>query len=422
MKDFNQSSKEKEELLLEGEDTSKNNKEQNTAPASISKKSRKHFKYRSTSCLNCEQPLDLSDRYCPYCSQLNSTKQLRISDFFSEFVNSIVSFDSRLRYTLKDLLFKPGTITKNYVEGKRLKYANPFRFFLSVSIIYFLANTFISNNITNEKNDFNQQINKAIPFLNINIEDNKGEMLDSLLVSELENIDEGSPLSSSQINDSITKFTSLIKKQSLKKDTTKTVAIKEYKTEQELDTLSWEESSIERVGTYINFYKDTKISNPSQALDSLGHHNTRYNRWLYNKNLAFDKIKADPYGFISYTLNKIPFFLFLFTPFFALFFWLLYFNKKISYMEHIVFVFHIFSFVFLCMIIALIIDTIIGIDLIYTLLFVLIGPFYFYKALRNFYKQNRVFTFIKFSLLSFVFVTGSMLIYVFFFLITSATY
>lgn len=91
-------------------------------------------------------------------------------------------------------------------------------------------------------------------------------------------------------------------------------------------------------------------------------------------------------------------------------------------MEHIVFVFHIFSFVFLCMIIALIIDTIIGIDLIYTLLFVLIGPFYFYKALRNFYKQNRVFTFIKFSLLSFVFVTGSMLIYVFFFLITSATY
>ena len=116
----------------------------------VSKNSRKHFKYRSNQCLNCGQPLDLSDRYCPYCSQLNSTKQLSFSDFFADFFSCLVSYDSRLWFTLKDLLFKPGTITKNYVEGHRLRYANPFRFFLSVSIIYFLITGFLDFIIPND--------------------------------------------------------------------------------------------------------------------------------------------------------------------------------------------------------------------------------------------------------------------------------
>jgi len=110
----------------------------------VSENNRRHYRYRSNECLNCGQPLDLTDVYCSYCSQLNSTKQLSLKDFFSEFFNSIVSYDSRLRYTVSDLLFRPGRVTKNYSKGQRLKYANPFRFFLSVSIIYFLLNSLIS--------------------------------------------------------------------------------------------------------------------------------------------------------------------------------------------------------------------------------------------------------------------------------------
>src|SRR5690554_1259396 len=93
---------------------------------------RKSLQYRGTSCLNCQQPLDISDVYCPYCSQMNSNKPLSAADFFFEFLNSLIVFDSRLRNTLKDLLFRPGIITRNYTKGQRLKYANPFRFFLSV--------------------------------------------------------------------------------------------------------------------------------------------------------------------------------------------------------------------------------------------------------------------------------------------------
>ena len=121
----------------------------------VSSNSRKAAKYRGVECLNCGHPLDLSDKYCPYCSQLNSTKQLSFTDFFAEFINSVVSYDSRLRYTVKDLLFKPGTITRNYINGQRLKYANPFRFYLSVSIIYFILQSFITLVIPQEDSIFN---------------------------------------------------------------------------------------------------------------------------------------------------------------------------------------------------------------------------------------------------------------------------
>jgi hypothetical protein len=36
------------------------------------------------------------------------------------------------------LLINPCNVSKNYVDGKRQRYTNPFRFYLTVSIIFFL--------------------------------------------------------------------------------------------------------------------------------------------------------------------------------------------------------------------------------------------------------------------------------------------
>ncbi|WP_232224052.1 DUF3667 domain-containing protein [Gillisia sp. CAL575] len=59
--------------------------------------------------------------------------------FFLEFFAGIFSYDSRMRRTLSTLIFRPGKITKDYVNGMRTQYANPFRFFLSISIIFFIV-------------------------------------------------------------------------------------------------------------------------------------------------------------------------------------------------------------------------------------------------------------------------------------------
>jgi len=373
----------------------------------VSESSRKHFKYRSNTCLNCGQPLDLSDVYCPYCSQLNSTKPLSLKDFLSEFLNSIVSYDSRLRYTIYDLLFKPGRITKNYTEGQRLKYANPFRFFLSASIIYFIIFGIINTYFTDEGEKFNS-----------NFSQNNIEEATSLSDEEIEEFKvigiPGVKFKPSQLDSS--QVVEARRKDSIEKSNPG------YITTKELDTLGWVKRTYEKIDTYFTFHDNTKIKNSSIALDSLKHEKTKFNHWLYNRNTSVERIKNNPYGFLNYMTGKTPFFLFFFAPVLALFFWLIYCRTPYTYMEHLVFIFHIFSFVFIVLFVTSLLEMIIKNSVVGVIFFGLIGPFYFYKALKNFYGQNRFWTIFKFLILNFVFLTGATVFATLFFLVTAAVY
>lgn len=412
----------------------------NTTP--VKTKGRKAEKYRAVECLNCGHPLDLTDRYCSYCSQMNTTKHLSLKDFFGEFVSSIITYDSRFRYTIKDLLFKPGTISRNYVRGKRLKYANPFRFFLSVSIIYFIIQGLVST-FTGQDNVFNsnQSING-----NTNVQtaefgptgDNfkimKTTDLDSLqnqadvqgTLNQVDSIlkDKNIQTGLDQVN--LADLDSVIKSRKSprerERDSLKDILGYKYYTEAELDSLSWGNRWFQRFMLYRDFYKATEISDPETALDSLKHTATGYNKWAYGKNSAFEKIEKNPRDFFNYLLEKTPFFVFLFAPVYAFFFWLIYSKKKYTYMEHMVLIFHIFSFIFLASLIAILPDTILGDGYVSGVIFGLIGPFYFYKALRNFYKQNRLITIIKFIFLNWVFWISATVTAVAFFAVTAAMY
>jgi len=370
---------------------------------------RKAVRYRGAECLNCGHPLDLSDVYCSYCGQLNTTKKLAIKDFFKEFIGSVLTYDSRLRYTIKDLLFKPGTISKNYAKGQRFKYANPFRFFLSVSIMYFIVQGVISF--------FSGGKNSMISF------DNSPDLLVIDSVSKANNNFVG--FTKNEIgNDLVFNDKEFV----IDRDTIsfnidkKTASDIEYISEKDLDTLQWVQSAFKRAVLYRDFYTVHKIKNSTIALDSLKHNNTKLNRWIYEKNDAIDRIINDKYGFLNYLLGKVPFFLFFFAPFFAFFFWLIYSKKKYTYMEHMVFIFHIFSFLFLALLICTIPDTLLDGPVFSGIIFGIIGPFYFYKALRNFYMQGRLITILKFVFLNFVFFVSATFAALVFFAITAATY
>ena len=384
-------------------------------------KGRKAAIYRGAECLNCKHPLDLSDVYCSYCGQLNTTKSLKLTDFFGEFIGSVITYDSKFRHTVKDLLFRPGVITRNYVHGQRLKYANPFRFFLSVSIIYFIIQGLIAS-FTGESNFFNTNDTNNGADLPVGPTGDNGTIfavndsikLDSITrvnAARLDSIlDENLP-NQSQIDGIIRK--------AITKDTVQSY---DYISEEHLDTLNWSIRTVERFVLYYNFYRTTEIEDPITALDSLKHNNTRFNRWAYQKNEAFEQIRENPTDFFTYLLEKTPFFVFFFTPFFALFFWLIYSKKKYTYMEHMIFIFHIFSFIFLAMLILLLPDTLFGDGAFMGILFVLIGPFYFYKAMRNFYEQSRIITILKLLFLNFVFFISANIAALIFFAITAAMY
>ncbi|WP_299441646.1 DUF3667 domain-containing protein [uncultured Aquimarina sp.] len=341
-------------------------------------------KYRGNECLNCGVPLDIIDRYCHNCGQINTTKKLSFKDFFNEFFASMFSYDSRLRHTIVGLLFRPGMISKDYIEGKRIKYANPFRFYLSVSILFFIiSGLFIDfDSFITQKNNQNQEL------LNVNL----SSQAPSKKVIAKDSIPEP-------------------------EDTEKPV----YFSEIQLDTMGVTDAVQNRWRTYKSHYKKTKQLDASIALDSLHHTKNGYTKYLYRRSIRTKNLNENPMELLKFVFNKLPFIIFFFLPFFALTIWVLYIRRPFNYMEHLVFIFHTQTMFFILMGIAILIDQITKSEAASSIA-MLVFLFYLYKAMRKFYQQRRVKTIVKFLLVnvlffilagigSFITIVGSMFIF-----------
>jgi len=323
------------------------------------------MKEKGHECLNCGVPLDVIDKYCHNCGQINTTKKLSFKDFFNEFFASIFSYDSRLTNTIITLLFKPGFVSKEYIEGKRVRYANPFRFYLSVSILFFIVSgLFIDfDTLISKSGDEEKDKNKK-EFITINSDDEDPKTLkDSVPVKTKKHI---------------------------------------YFSEVQLDTMGMFSAIQNRWKTYKSHYKKTKQIDPSIALDSLKHDKNRYTRYLYKRSFRTKNLNENPMELLKFVFNKLPFIIFFFLPFFALTIWLLYIRRPFNYMEHLVFIFHTQTMFFILMGIAILIDQITGSE-ITSSISMLVFLFYLYKAMRKFYKQGRAKTIVKFLLINVLF-------------------
>ena len=89
-------------------------------------------------CLNCGHPFFGNEKYCPNCGQKNKSKKITFKSFLVEVFNGFISWDAKFWKTLITLLTKPGKVSKDYISGKRSRYSNPFQFYLSVSILFFI--------------------------------------------------------------------------------------------------------------------------------------------------------------------------------------------------------------------------------------------------------------------------------------------
>lgn len=329
-------------------------------------------KYRAERCLNCETPLDKSDHYCHYCGQKNLTKRVSLKDFFNEFFASIISYDSRLRQSMNALLFRPGKISKDYIEGKRARYVNPFRFYLSVSIIYFLLNSLFL-----DYGELQSSFKGDTPKENIHIKFNdnsSGNKKPLILIDSLPDAN-------------------------TKNDSTKTVL---YSSKQ-LDSIGFFNAISYRWDMYRYYYNETKQTSPYVALGKLNHENTWINRKLYERTTKFDNINESASDLIKFILNKLPLIIFFFLPIFALSIWLLYLRRNFNYMEHLIFIFHVQTLFFIVMGIALLIEQLTD-SPVPSSIVQLIFLVYLYKAMRHFYQQNRGKTIVKFLLVNLLFI------------------
>src|SRR5690349_22469253 len=77
-------------------------------------------------------------RYCHVCGQENVEPKESFLHLVTHFFNDITHFDGKFFTTLKDLLFKPGFLSKEYMIGRRASYLNPIRMYVFTSAIFFL--------------------------------------------------------------------------------------------------------------------------------------------------------------------------------------------------------------------------------------------------------------------------------------------
>jgi hypothetical protein len=88
-------------------------------------------------CANCGTLL--TGKYCGACGQRHHDHPVHdFWHFIHEATEDLTHADSRLWQTLIALLFRPGFLTREFLEGRRARYLPPVRLYLVVSVIFFV--------------------------------------------------------------------------------------------------------------------------------------------------------------------------------------------------------------------------------------------------------------------------------------------
>ena len=366
-------------------------------------KGRYDLKFRGTECRNCGHILDVSDKYCPNCSQANSTKKLVLRDFMDEFLSSVINYDSKLLKTLYTMLVKPGTITKDYIRGKRVAYTNPFRFLLSLAFLYFLMVTYDSNLSNLDDLGLDKKIEQTGPMSfsyndasnqkdSISIRDKADEamkQLDSL------NRQDGKGIPGLQDLDSLKQALDYTMEEEAKKDSLMLYHPKQYFAGLDSANVG---TFTERMEFFFTFLQKDSIKTFEEAQQKFGVKETWRNQMAFNGSKSSLKAIAQPGTYLNNTIAKLPLVIFFFLPVFTIFILLVYIRKNYTYTDHLIFSFHNQSLLFILLILSWIIDTLFNTATSWIAL--TIFSIYLFQAMRKFYSQGVFKTIIKYVFLN----------------------
>ncbi|MDB2385400.1 DUF3667 domain-containing protein [Polaribacter sp.] len=332
--------------------------------------------------------------------------------------NGIFNFDAKFWRTIIPLLTKPGEVSKMYVEGKRQRYSNPFRFYLAISIIFFLL-----IGVYNTKQKYKEltkvAISKKIDFDNISkdslvVLDSISQKKKDSILKDIENtIDQFPfPMITEETKNEILEET----KKGIEKED-----IENYEDYNNNINFKFGKND-NKFNKFLKFIKKHPKVSTDDALDSLNYEKTLSNRFLFSRAKTIDVINNDrntQKQFFNQALSYGSVGLFIFLPVFTLFLMLLYIRKKLTYVDHLIFIFHtqtVFFLLFSIYLIMRIFD--VGVFWVFVVLF----SIYLFLAMRKFYQQSIAKTFFKYCILNFLFITLSSIAASLIFLVSFALY
>ena len=156
-----------------------------------------------------------------------------------------------------------------------------------------------------------------------------------------------------------------------------------------------------KLNAFMDYVKENPNPDINNALDSLGYEKNFTNRFLFTraKSLhSFSKNEETREQFFNQLLSYGSIALFIFLPFFTLFLKFYFIRRKYTYVDHLIFVFHVQTVFFMLF-------SIYFIFLIFHVtpavwVFLILFLIYLYLAMKKFYQQGYFKTFLKFILLN----------------------
>lgn len=94
-----------------------------------------HLHHAASDCPNCGAAV--SGNFCHECGQETVLHPPSTREFLHEFIGHYVALEGKLWKSLLLLLFRPGQLTLEYINGRRVRYIQPLRLYLTFSLIFF---------------------------------------------------------------------------------------------------------------------------------------------------------------------------------------------------------------------------------------------------------------------------------------------
>jgi len=329
-------------------------------------------------CLNCGTIVQ--GHYCQHCGQENIEPKETFWHMVTHFFYDITHFDGSFFVTLKDLLFKPGFLTKEYMKGRRRAYLHPVRMYVFTSAVFFLVfySLFSAKDIDDTLS--------ATPGLT-----------DAMLKSEEEALANAKTKEDS-VN--INKAFALVELNNTQKAKIK-------------DTTRLKTNGYNGEGLNFSFGNDANDYTSVQQYDSIQKNlpeekkDNWFERMLTRRSVAINvKYKGDQskigLNLWDKFMHSFPYMLFVSLPLYALFLKLLYIRRKqFFYADHGVFLIHLYVFTFIFLLLYFFLDKIEDftewrwLGIIQGLL-MLTGMVYTVRAMKYFYEQGWGKTILKF--------------------------
>nr|WP_315179830.1 DUF3667 domain-containing protein [uncultured Flavobacterium sp.] len=305
-------------------------------------------------CLNCRYVVE--NRFCPNCGQENTDTRKTFHHLFVHFFEDLTHYENAFWRTIKNLLFKPSALTKEYLSGKRLSYLAPVRLYIFISFITFLLIAIFPSEINSSEKTTGKE---AI-------------------------------------------FTT--KNKSFQNTISKNDSVKKSKTasNEEDELINFGYDSVEQLDSI------QKHAPESEKLSDFSYWMNKKIQIVKENNTQSEIIEK----FISSFTHNLPKVLFVFMPIFAFFLWLFHNKKRWYYFDHGIFTLHYFSFLLLLFLLLFLINkgltpfSELGLVTFIQVItnFVGIGwmVYYFFPAHHRFYGETRFISFLKSSLLFFI--------------------